>query len=71
MHIPIPVLFREFEKEASTLHFSLPCRGRCQTEGGEEDDAIPEGAGSSPHEGALDGVWLRMVAFAVFQSSIR
>jgi hypothetical protein len=31
---------RELEKEASTLHFSLPCKGRCQAIADEEDDAM-------------------------------
>jgi hypothetical protein len=33
---------REVEKEASTLHFSLPCKGRCQDVMDEEDEAMPE-----------------------------
>jgi hypothetical protein len=71
IHIPIPVMFRELEKEASTLHFSLSCRERCQAEADDGDDAMSGGAEGSPREGALGGVWLWMVAFAVLQSSIR
>jgi hypothetical protein len=36
MHIPIPVLLRELEKEASTLHFSLSGGGRRHTVSDEE-----------------------------------
>jgi hypothetical protein len=42
IHMPMPVLLRESEKEASTLHFNLPCNGRCQDVVNEEVEAMSE-----------------------------
>jgi hypothetical protein len=40
MQIPIPVLLRDSEKEASMLHFSLPGRGRCHAVVDDDEEAV-------------------------------
>jgi hypothetical protein len=70
-HIPIPVLFRDSEKEASMLHFILPGRGRCHAVVDEDDEANTWWILVPPWGGALVGDVSFVSKLAELQSSIR